>query len=458
MTYVYRYLIVNYEHNNFSVSQNVWNEDARSQILAIRSANSTTPPPPKPAAKSGVSTGAIVGIIVAIVALILAAAGATFFIIRRHRKRRKEMETKTPEDDGFRKPEMDGNGKVIPGELYTEGKLGEVDSSSRVEMQGSQPGFDVHDKNRAEVEGTRGGVEMEGTKAGVEMEGNKLRTEMAGDHLAPVELDAGSHGLSEMLSPIPSNSDFPSPSSSGTEKKRGPAITPGRRHKLTSRLADSESSDLSPDAETPGRRSQAGSWIRRRTDRRRQGFTPDQVSSPSSDSRGRRPSGSSPNTISSPSSSSHEGRPNIPFQRNTSLGVNLHRNSPMDISSQSSSSRERQRDRGNALDRRIERGSDQTTASDIPSLSDNTRSRSDSAEQWSQIFGSRERILTPRSSGNLSPGDPNDRRPSNGSREMVDRRRPSPLGTSLRNTTSRNTPPAERNRGLDKPLPPGNFF
>jgi len=384
------------------VSQNLWIEDNPEHIVALRSINSTTTPVAGPSKKSsGISIGAIVGIIVAAVLTLLLAAVATFFILRRRRKRRKEAEKKDEDEDPFRKPEMDGTGKPPIGELYNEGKLGEVDSSSKVEMQGSQPGISLNDKkNMAEIEGSRGGAEMEGTTGGTEMEGQRLRAEMAGDHLAPVELDAGPQGLTELPSPNTSNSELPSPISSGNERRSGLSATWSRRQKPTPKLPGPESSDISPDAEAPGRRSGAGMWTGRLPRGSPSSLTPNEVSSRSSDSRERRLSQPSPNPIPSPRSDNRHLRPS---PRNTGLEIPSRSTTPNDVSSQSSGSRERQQTRDNVPDRH-------------------------------------------------SPGLRDD------SREMVDMRRPSPLGNNQRSATAETRPPPRGTPRDEKPLPPSNFF
>ncbi len=417
----------------------MWVENAPSEIIAIRAANSTNPLVTKTTQKSGISTGAIVGIVVAVVVVsLLAAAGAAYFIIRKRQKKKKEIESKKEEEEGFRKAEMDGTGKPPIGELYSEDKLGEADSSSKIEMQGSQPGIAAYDKNKAEMEGSKGGVEMEGTKSGVEMEGSRLRAEMDGDYLSPVEMYAGPQGLYELPSPATSSSELPSPPNPGNERRNG-ASRWSRKSKPVPKLPDSESSEISPDAETPGR----GIWSARRSPR---STTPNDVSSPSSDSRERRPSGPFANPIASPSSTSHYSRPSDPSQRGSQLEVPSRTNTPSDVQSPASNRRERQRNAGNALDRRMQNRS----ALDVSSTSDSSEGRGDHAEERNRRFGSRERVLPSRSE-NTSPFDA----PSEGSMEMVDRRRPSPLSSG---GTPRMSPPAETTLRGGSPKPPANFF
>ncbi|KAL6718801.1 hypothetical protein ACLMJK_003035 [Lecanora helva] len=441
------YIIVDYERSNFTVAQASWVENAQQHIIPIKSVNDTSQPPPTPTKKSsGISTGAIVGIIVAAVVLILLSAVGAFFIIRQRRKKRKEAEKKD-DDDEYRKPEMDGHSKPPIGELYAEGKLGEVDSSSKVEMQGSQPGIATQEKrNMAEAEGSRGGVEMEGTTGGEEMEGSHgshLRAEMAGDHLAPVELDAGPQGLYEMPSPNTSNSELPSPLS-GSERRSGLSATWSRRQKPTPKLPDSESSDTAGDAGPQSKKQKSGTRIGRPTQGPQRSLNPYNISSPSSSNRERRPSQPLPSHASSPNSVGRHPHPGSSSPRDTAADIPLRSRTPMEVSSQSSSSRERQQRPSNGFDRRIE-SSNRTSPRDGLSPHDRSLGRANSEEEWNRRFGSRDRSLT--------PGSPDGRSPVSSPE-----RRPSPLGNGLRNVGSRSGAPAQEERREGSPMPSGNFF
>lgn len=417
--------------------------------MAIRAANATVAESKGTSTKSGISVGTIAGIIVAVVVLLLfTAAAVAYFLIRKRRKRKIEEETKKEEDDAYRKAEMDGTGKPPVGELYSEHKLGEADSSSKIEMQGSQPGLAPYDKNKAEMEGSVGRAEMEGTKGGVEMEGSKLRAEMDGgrlraemdgDYLAPVELYAGPQGLSELPSPATSNSELPSPLSSGNEKRVGAARW-SKKSKPVPKLPDSESSDLSPDAETPGRGSGANMW-----GRPPRSLTPNNDSYPSSESRNGRPSVPSAGPISSPSSPSNHSRSNDPSRRSHQLEV------PSDVAAAgnmplpTSMRRERQRNAGNALDRRMQNRSPLSGAN----IRESSESRGNNSAQSS---GNHESMVSgvPSRSQATSPFDS----ASDRSAEMVDRRRPSPLSSGGSPRRSRPADAASE-RGSK---PPVNFF
>lgn len=290
------------------------------------------------------------------------------------------------------------------------------------------------------------------------MEGSHLRAEMAGDHLAPVELDAGPLGLHELSTPNTSNSELPSPFSATNERRSGLSATWIRRQKPTPRLPDSESSDISADAEGP-RRSGIGAW----TGRKSRSLAPKDVSSTSSSSRGSHPSQPSPNPIPAPSPNSRDRRPSGPSSRYTGLEVPSRGTTPVDISSQSSGSRERRLNRGNAVERRMDSASN--TVSPLGALNSREQSlrREDGAEDWNRGFGSRERNSNPRSPEIWSPVSPGDRSPDSEGWEMADRMTLSPLGNeprraSPRTGTPRTNPSVHGTPREGSPLPPGNFF
>jgi len=290
---------------------------------------------------------------------------------------------------------MDGTGREPIGELYSPDKLREeMDSSTNIELAGKD-GISAYDKNTAEMAGSRGGVEMEGTKGGVEMEASKphLRSEMEGDHLAPVEMYAGSHGLYELPSPNTESSDVPSPLGPPRDtRSRVPSWS--RRNRPTTSLPQSESSEISgPGSSSPERRSNGGLWSGRRLPR----GTPrtasaHDVSSPTSESsRERQHSGADPY------------RQDDPISR---YGTPM---SAASISSPTSdSSRDVQRRRGDRLTEQLERPSHTKTPGEVSSPSDESGERLDSgADRWNSRFGITPRSATPRSPDVSNPSDAN---------------------------------------------------
>ena len=277
------YLIVNYEQNNFSVSQNSWLPNAPSQIIPIAAAsNATTSKITKVITPSHkLSTGAIVGVVVAIVALIIGIAIAIFYVFKHRSKRRKleKEETEGDEMTPFHKAEMDATpaGKAAFEDRPYGDKFGEemdgsntklgMDMRKGSEMEGSNPDLVLAAKLKSEMEGDAGvlraeapgseGVlraEAEGSGGGWEMEGSKrtLRAEMPVPTFAPVELYAGDHGLYEMPSPV-SGSDRPSPISSPHSPERRPGAASWNRRQIDVPGLPRSGSDISsPDEESEG--------------------------------------------------------------------------------------------------------------------------------------------------------------------------------------------------------------
>lgn len=288
-----RYLIVNYEHSNFSVSQNSWEPNAPSQIISLPAKSNattskitiTTTPSHK------ISTGAIIGIIIAVVVLIIASAIAIFFFFKRRSNRKNIGKDGTDGDemDPSHKAEMDATpaGKGPFDDSPYNHKFGEemegskpdlgADMRKGSEMEGSNP--DLAAKLKSEMEGDAGAIraevpgsggvlraeapgsegafraEAEGSRGGWEMDGAQgtLRAEMPVPTFAPVELYAGEHGLSEMPSPV-SGSDHPSPISSPHSPERRPGATSWSRRQADFPRSPRSGSDISsPDEEVSGR-------------------------------------------------------------------------------------------------------------------------------------------------------------------------------------------------------------
>lgn len=326
-TYIDRYLIVNYEQSNFSVSQNSWAPNAPSQIISIPAkSNATTSKITKITTPSHkISTGAIIGIIVAVVALIVVAAIAVFYLFKHRRKRRKVAKEEMDGDEmtPFQKAEMDGTpaGKGPFADPPYGHKFGEEMEGSKPdlgedmrkgsEMEGSNPDLTMATKLKAEMEGDAGAMraeapgsggvlraeapgsegtfraEAEGSRGGWEMDGAQgtLRAEMPVPTIAPVEMYAGDHGLYEMPSPL-SGSDRPSPISSPHSPERRPGAASWSRRQMDSpRLPRSGSDISSPDEEIEG-----SPRSPRRSRPSPRSLTPSQVS-PQSQSRERQGSG-----------------------------------------------------------------------------------------------------------------------------------------------------------------------
>lgn len=201
-----RYLTVNYERSNFSVSQSVFPEAAQQRLTPILppSGNLTTAAQPQPPAHSKkLSTGAVAGIVVAVVTLCILAFGTIFFIRRRRHRSENEPGLSRPNDqvelDGISKPAEADSAAWKPG----------------VEMEGNNVaiGLDGIPRNVGEFPGSNVEFEVEGSRGGVEMEG--------GGHPAAVELDAGPIPIRGIPSPKSTKRKESIPSGPGT-----PLISP----------------------------------------------------------------------------------------------------------------------------------------------------------------------------------------------------------------------------------------
>ena len=411
--------------------------------MTIASANTTSSKITVTHTKSkSISTGALVGIIVAAVLILGIAAAGIFFLFRRRKRRKAKGTDETDGVYGLHKPELDGTVKGPLGELYTEGKLGETDSSSKIEMQGSD--IDVSaDKHRAEMEGSKGilasemegtkGVlrsEMEGTKGVLrsEMEGTPQNPEMEGSPFGPVEMYAGPHGLYELDSPhieAAEGTDVPSPLG-GSRKRRSGIVSWGRRPRPTPSHPPSSSDEISPATDEPDRRSGAGIWTSRRPRGTPRSITPQEVSSPSSES----------------SRSRMRNRGDLLTQRLEAASRSNHPPTTTDISSTSDdnnrSSRER-RPRPTLLDSAAY--SNRTTTTTGVSSDGSREGLADSgAEAWNRRFGAEPRSGTPEVTSPAMRG-----------RERLGSATSGEEGISSGGSNYHT--PRERS-----PLPPGNFF
>ncbi len=121
-----------------------------------------------------------IGVAAAFSVLIIAAATAVYSIRRRRRRREEQSKNAKSEEtlDLYAKPEMDGSGKDPLAELEVPWTSpAEADSCSRIEIAGNG-----------------NGTELVGSRVSVEMEGSHVVVE---ERLAPVEMDAGTRGVSE---------------------------------------------------------------------------------------------------------------------------------------------------------------------------------------------------------------------------------------------------------------------
>jgi len=103
------YLTVDWERQNFSVSQNSWVANAPKQIMPIMSVNSSLLSTSKPSRGASVSTGAMVGIALGII-LLICVVGVLSFLLWRSNRRRKLLAKKEDSEgdaDSIFKKKMD---------------------------------------------------------------------------------------------------------------------------------------------------------------------------------------------------------------------------------------------------------------------------------------------------------------------------------------------------------------
>lgn len=241
-----RYLTVNYERSNFSVSQSVFPEGAQQNLIPILPPSddiTITNKPQSTNQSKKLSSGTVAGIVVAIVILCILAFGTVFFIRRRRRRGAAEPESSRLKDqvelDGLQKPaEADSAAAWKPG----------------LEMEGNNAptNMDAKLRHMAEVPGSDANVEMEGSRGGFEMEG--------GAHPAAFELDARPIPIHEMPSSNTRNNTTTTRTDSVPSGQGTPSSRPGSRNSRRPRtnLRNSHlqspggSEDISPLVSSPG--------------------------------------------------------------------------------------------------------------------------------------------------------------------------------------------------------------
>ena len=190
--YTCRYMVVDYERGNFSISQNTWTGTPPQlvPITAVQNGetDSTTTGRTNASTEKTISKGAIAAIVIVLVLGCLVAVIIAIILIRRKRRRRQDAAAQAekslqPEQiNNFQKAEMDGSGKPLPGEL---------DSVIPLKLPAEARGSFV-----AETEGDGIVAEVPGDGANIEMDVDSARAVMQRG-LKPVEMDAGTFGIPE---------------------------------------------------------------------------------------------------------------------------------------------------------------------------------------------------------------------------------------------------------------------
>lgn len=130
----FRYVIVDYDRSNFSVSQALFPDPSVSSHLVPvlpPQTGSSTASTPLPAHHHGLSKGLIAGIVIAAVIFIVLLIIATLFVMRKLRSRRAAKDASNPD---WIKPELDGKDTTFLGayEVPAEGR-------ERGELEGGVP-------------------------------------------------------------------------------------------------------------------------------------------------------------------------------------------------------------------------------------------------------------------------------------------------------------------------------
>lgn len=199
---LFRYLIVNYEGSNFSVSQALFPENAAQTLVPIVSINDTsrnvtiTTNHPPSGVSHKLSSGVIAAIPIATVILCILIFGTFVFIIRRRRQEAEQLQPQETQDPTI-KPELGGFSIPILGELDSP----HVRYKTDLEMEGSKP-----NSHLAEMEASRGGTEMET------------------GHVAAAELDTAPINLHEPAGSDTATSGLPSPSIRSPSRLPSPAF------------------------------------------------------------------------------------------------------------------------------------------------------------------------------------------------------------------------------------------
>lgn len=160
------YLITDYEHHNFSLSQRKWSPDPPpSNLVTIYPAGYQTP---EASSGSSLSGGAIAGIVVGAVAFV-ALLGLLLFFVRRYQQMKKRAATAQAAVDE-KNEDWSGtdrkSGYIEPPPRHPSRIMSETDGSERFEMLGPIPGkigmamSDRHPNDSSEVVGSEAAKEL----------------------------------------------------------------------------------------------------------------------------------------------------------------------------------------------------------------------------------------------------------------------------------------------------------
>lgn len=171
------YLVVDYERQNFTVSQCVWTQDAVSNqkiesIISPSLANSTSST--QMGDNAGLSTGAIAGVAVAGVVVIIAILGLILFFLRRKRNARKREAAELEAKEKAAAAKYDNSSPSL--ERPGRNELGGADV---YEAPDSQRGYEM-DSGRDDGRAKYGYSELDGEARLAEMQADNQIYEMPG--------------------------------------------------------------------------------------------------------------------------------------------------------------------------------------------------------------------------------------------------------------------------------------
>ncbi|KAK5170470.1 uncharacterized protein LTR77_005058 [Saxophila tyrrhenica] len=189
------YLIADYEHQNFSISQCDWSQKAAGNdqdVVSIISPQlKASQSSSNPDSDSSLSAGAIAGVAIGVVALIAVLGAALVFIRRRKKadkKRAAELEAKENfADEDSAEPKVGPISEPIGGELGG-GEIHEAPlTQMRPEMESGRDGVEKY--GYSEMDGRGHVIEMDGKGYTAEMPGSAAVLEMPGSEGRVFERD-----------------------------------------------------------------------------------------------------------------------------------------------------------------------------------------------------------------------------------------------------------------------------
>ena len=176
------YLIADYEHQNFTVAQRQWPQNARSNLQTIYPVGYEFLSSKK---NTSISGGAIAGIVVGVIALIALLAALLFFIRRYNQMKKRAAATQAESHASGDYYNTDRKSSVlIPPTRHTSQFLSETDSSQRFEIAAPNKAglaVEAHKNDSQEVMGSEPATELRAEASGTTWEADSsTRFELPG--------------------------------------------------------------------------------------------------------------------------------------------------------------------------------------------------------------------------------------------------------------------------------------